>query len=984
MPIHNRYLAYKHDTSHLVYWVTRTSNDIIRKIAAAGREPPDLLNKSGSATVSQIVSMSNLIAHHIEKVQPLIYRLFRSVISARSAIHAEFLQIVASNPDPEIEKSNASHKHFIDALTEAFEVLGGQTWLANEFQQPNDEQDNIEEILIANKFHALALDKDQGAEDAADQGDSSEEPQSASVSATSSRQNQRSTKKGKKGKHGKKGKNRQRQLPKAVEPITVPLESYKIIEAGDSGLVTEYLMAVYEMLRECIDLRAYVQGIWRDVAYNQLNSAVAGAVSNMAVSMIKRSASAMFVEFPGDDSFDKVMNTITRGNPDKAQGNFHLSLQYMDTSIGTVKKVREVDLDVREQFFIHTFHDLLDFVNDYQTTRSGKPTKRMLAGINNWDPEFDLTRASNADRIKWRRAYIINWLYDLVNVFSAIVVQRNTLKGQHHAYENVDWSIRGPWNEHRRLFGLNEFAGFITSLAMQKPGTDVKSKILVHHVFQLQCIADAWTVSRGWSISGLKGHVIRPPPRNFRPRRDVDLFLDRENQRCGRGILQAVDIVKQLLERDSMLHGQPDRHTMHCKILEDVQYDFVNWLGESKYMYGLQTIPSSRFSNRNANGLWEYSPFLCGVGLMESLELGYLVNMMIWDRMPEPFLLVHLHNMLVQKGYVAPAVGLFASLEDIFPTTFFVDGKKPVADFDEALTARIGQTGGRRAHFERRGIRRNATRSAVDIHGLLDLSANRIFTTKSSLVLYRQAEWDLDRIPDAEVPWPSLLALSRLACTKQITDPLTGAKTMQETDIVKRARAAGIKNAEILRMASSVEHLTTERPVPAEILDTLPEGYSHSRMGGPNTSPLKKNTQSNFPSRDLLTLVKRDVHDDVCGTRPLSSLNLVWVTSRFLMLFMQIEERLKELRNPLWVETYERPDSSLKWEKRVALVVMALNESCQHYGREECLAVMAEMFEEQRMGWMQHIYWDDLATYSEPKGQANEDEEPGDDACVLM
>ena len=981
MPIHNRYLAYKRDTSHLLYWVIRTSNEIIHKMTAAGREPPDLLNKSGLATISQIVSMSNLIAKHIEKVPSLIYRLFRSVIGARSAIHAEFRQIVASNPDPDIERSNASHKHFIDALSEAFDVLGGQTWLANASQQPDDEQDDIEEVLIANKFDALTLDNDQEAEEIAEQGDSDEEPQSASAYANPSREHQKPRKKGKKGKNGKKGKKRHQKLPKGADPMIVPLESYKIIEAGDSGLVTDYLMAVLELLRECTELRAYLQSTWRDVAYNNLNSAVAGAVSNMAVSMIKRSSSAMFVEFPGDDSFTKVMNAITRGNPDKAQGMFSLDLHSVSESDGEIKKVREVDIDVREQFFIHTFHHLLDFIKDYQATRSGKPTKRMLAEINNWDPQLDLSRASNADRIKWRRTYIINWLYDLVNVFSAIVVQRNTLKGQHHAYEKVDWSIHGPWNEHRRLFGMNEFAGFVTTLAMQKPGTDVEPRILVHHVFQLQCIIDAWTVSRGWSITALKGHVIRPPPRHFRPRRDVDLFLDRGNERFGRGILQAVDIVKELLERDSMLHGQPDRHKMTCEVLEGIQFDFVNWLGESKYMYGLQTIPPSRFSQSNANGLWEFSPFLCGVGLMEGLELAYLVNMMIWDRIPEPFLLVHLHNMLVQKGYITRPIGLFAALEEMFLTTFFEGGKRPVEDFDQALTARILQTGGRRAHFERRQLRRNATRSAVDAHGILDLRANRFFTTKSNLVLYRQVDWDLDRIPDTEVPWPSLLAMSRLSCAKQTTDIQTEARILNENDIVKRARAAGMSDEHLIAMASSVGKLSNKEPTPSGILDSLPEGYSIREL---DECLLKKTFQGHLSSRDLLTFVRQDVFDDVCGSRPLSSLNLVWVTTRFFMLFMQFEERLKELRNPLWVQAYERPDSSQKWEKRITLVAMALNESARHDGQDQCLTILADGFEKSRMGWMQHIYWDDLTMSSEVRAQASDEEEPGDEACVLM
>lgn len=121
------------------------------------------------------------------------------------------------------------------------------------------------------------------------------------------------------------------------------------------------------------------------------------------------------------------------------------------------------------------------------------------------------------------------------------------MKGEQHVYEDVDWSLSGPWHQHRRLFGLNEFAGAITTLAMQKPNTDVRNKILPHHVFQLQCIVDSLTASRGWTLRPLRGHILAPPAHRFFPRRDVDRFLDRNVMRNGQGLLQAIDILKQLL-----------------------------------------------------------------------------------------------------------------------------------------------------------------------------------------------------------------------------------------------------------------------------------------------------------------------------------------------------------------------------------------------------------------------------------------------------
>ena len=280
--------------------------------------------------------------------------------------------------------------------------------------------------------------------------------------------------------------------------------------------------------------------------------------------------------------------------------------------------------------------------------------RSMQALLNGWSPMFDLQRATKEERISWRRLYTINWLYDLVNVFSSIVVQRNTMKGEKHVYENIDWSPTGPWHQHRRLYGLNEFAGDITTLAMQKPNTDIRNRILPHHVFQLQCIVDSFAASRGWTASPLRGHVLVPPPQKFRPRRDVDLFLGREGKRegQGQGLLQSIDILKQLLQKDADANQDPNRHAAPSQILEDVKFDFINWLGESKYMYGLNTTPASRFSKYNANGLWEHYPLLCAAGLVEGLVLSQRVVMLLWDKIPEPTLVLHLHNMLVKKGYL--------------------------------------------------------------------------------------------------------------------------------------------------------------------------------------------------------------------------------------------------------------------------------------------------------------------------------------------
>lgn len=204
-----------------------------------------------------------------------------------------FQDLEARCQDPEIEKSNASHKYFIDALTKAFNTLGGDEWLSGQKAESDEEEEDVEKVVFANKFSALGL----GDAAASDEGDEKED-----IGPTPAPQRRKQAKpgRGKKGKAGKKSK--KKPMPAAAKEKSLeelPLESYRIIEDGGE-FVTECLMAVYELARECATIRSYLQRLWHEVAYNGLSSAVAGAVSDLAIAMIKRSEAAIFVEFPGN------------------------------------------------------------------------------------------------------------------------------------------------------------------------------------------------------------------------------------------------------------------------------------------------------------------------------------------------------------------------------------------------------------------------------------------------------------------------------------------------------------------------------------------------------------------------------------------------------------------------------------------------------------------------------------------------------------
>ncbi|KAL1897860.1 hypothetical protein Sste5346_003712 [Sporothrix stenoceras] len=180
------------------------------------------------------------------------------------------------------------------------------------------------------------------------------------------------------------------------------------------------------------------------------------------------------------------------------------------------------------------------------------------------------------------------------------------------------------------------------------------------------------TVSRGWSFNVLKEHVLREPVANFSPCRDIDLFLDRGSQRSGMGVPDAVHLLHHRFGLDSTLHGDSTRHKADYEILEKLHRDYVNWLRKAQCMQDAGGAPGSRFTSTNANGMWQYSPFLCGTGPEEALAESYRCSFTVMERILEPGLLVHLHNMLTKEGYLTRPIELYEKLEQLFAKLFSV------------------------------------------------------------------------------------------------------------------------------------------------------------------------------------------------------------------------------------------------------------------------------------------------------------------------
>ncbi|GAB1741340.1 hypothetical protein NU219Hw_g6577t2 [Hortaea werneckii] len=141
-------------------------------------------------------------------------------------------------------------------------------------------------------------------------------------------------------------------------------------------------------------------------------------------------------------------------------------------------------------------------------------------------------------------------------------------------------------------------------------------------------------------------------------------------------------------------------------------------------------------------------------------------------------------------------------------------------------------------------------------------------------------------------------------------------------------------------------------------------GASNDELPTPGPTPPdpyalqdKTRRRSNPQGSALLDLLRVDIFSDVCGSHPLSALNLIWITVHMHVLFSTIEDQLRTAQDPLWQDIYERRSALPRDQKRIRLVVAAM-------ASEDPPRLMrfAEAFEKTRSGVLHHIWWPTLRT----------------------
>ncbi|KAJ4130262.1 hypothetical protein NW768_007245 [Fusarium equiseti] len=942
------YIAYKQDTSIYAYWLVHTSN-VIKMRLNNNRESKNLpkyaLQKSNEISTNDFITLTQFLVQqgylseqgYLEG-ETFVYSSLKSAIDKRKSAGRKYDELSGFIDSPELVQSNATHQAFIRAIEQCYSLLNGPEWERNNQVAVKMSVEEVERFVLS-KYDILKV---EAVEASGDEQISEPEPEPASQQGRG--------KKGKGKKGGRKGGKKPNKSKNKTETPKTEDDPYKPIPFEDIQIADDrssYLLATYSAVQQWIELRRVVQDTWEEVAYKGVNSAAAAGVSKVAFSVMSKTNSQMVAHFPEKKtSYLTLINTLTGGGIDNAQGRFQL-----EASTPEERTNPRVVSDIKEQFLWNMYEILKEFLENHQINRTGKPTQGLKKGLGTWDPKLDLVAASEEERMRWRRSYTIKWLFDLVNVCSTPRRLRNKKAQLPQELEDINWLAANDAEDLRAIFGLNEFAAEITNLAMQNPRTattKVEEMIQPHHVFQLQCIVDSFTVSKGWYISADAGHRLQQPAR-FSALRDIDLFMDRKTKRTFGGYPFSLDVLWGL-----GVTYCPDANSYAGirACIDEINFHFAKFLGLHVYSKDQQLVeavakkfslqvqvaknrnvvktyenefkdaPPSLFASNAKHGLQEYSPFLCGAGLEEALSLSYKPFMYLWQEMREPLLLIRLYRYLKGIGFLTHRIPLWEGLEILFEKCFFTEEEIKA----QRMSAPSAQTNSllRKLHETTSGTRTYI--SGSDMHDFWDITKCNTFNLESTMTAYRRVGWDWRQVEDEELrPEEDLRMLSVVGKTYSLR-----AVFLDQTKISAEGDGGRDRRAEE-PSTSEIAPVPLERPAP----QTTIHETSTSSTTDPEDLPEFENDK--MTEYELLSRIREEFIDDVNGfdnqfhpKRPLLGLNYPQITYVILDVFNRVEEVLEGQRekdeadgkigikgNPLYtVNFYETPNEPSKEPSR--------------------------------------------------------------------
>ena len=85
--------------------------------------------------------------------------------------------------------------------------------------------------------------------------------------------------------------------------------------------------------------------------------------------------------------------------------------------------------------------------------------------------------------------------------------------------------------------------------------------------------------------------------------------------------------------------------------------------------------PKSLFAKNTNNGLWLFSPYLCGTAQVEFFNYSYEWGARIWDFSGLMIGFFHFYNMLLQCGHIKRQIPFFEQAIDLFKDDIFKNGR---------------------------------------------------------------------------------------------------------------------------------------------------------------------------------------------------------------------------------------------------------------------------------------------------------------------
>ena len=566
-----------------------------------------------------------------------------------------------------------------------------------------------------------------------------------------------------------------------------------------------------------------MKNCWCLVGLGQLHCAVAGALSNIAVGMMRSLQYELAMDYPACNHYREIINQLVRNGKYEVIGSTGSS----SLTANDPKRSQQVALNpagdmsaIEESLLLTTHNDLVSFITDYRKKRNGKPSSTFVKM--DWNPNFRDTQFTLIAEMtphnirKWKAEYTISWLYDLVNTYAIrrLVNHQSQMQNPETLDWNVDDAGESEWT-HRVLWGPLQFARDLTVLAMQKPGAPIESELKPHHILQLQIAVDSMFSAKRWVTKDV-------PPIDCFGSTSSTLVWDFANDvvelRCFRD--QWREATKALLKefkQDRERKGDPTEWSHPMKHLE-IKLGEAMLLGTTPLDF-LGEAPRSLFSKSSKNGLWLYSPYLCGTGMVDMLNMSYDWGTKCWDRSGYMQAFFHLYNMLLQNGHIQKPIDILERVIDVFKNDIFRGRQRPTKKFFDAFKLSLdikAQYLGDFTKMRRRKAGAQKENSIFRDKG--KPSDHNLYIKQSKLFALRQANWLVDKIDQSRFP-------SLATRPQSVTEFLDALKTDLIEDVTGRTPVVPLNYNLLLRtisiIYSELDKVTKDMPSAKAILNEL-------------------------------------------------------------------------------------------------------------------------------------------------------------------